>query len=107
MSVSKHKVSNKILCATWTNDGQYLALGMFNGVVSLRDKAGNEKVQIERGAPIWTLSFNPSKEESEILAVGCWDQTLSFYQLSGAQQGKDKKLGFDPCCISYFSNGNT
>ena len=44
MSVSKHKVPHKILCSCWTNDGQYLALGMFNGIVSLRDKAGNEKV---------------------------------------------------------------
>ncbi|PNI31981.1 IFT122 isoform 26, partial [Pan troglodytes] len=34
-SVSKHKSSSKIICCSWTNDGQYLALGMFNGIISI------------------------------------------------------------------------
>mmetsp|Transcript_3049 Transcript_3049/g.4655 ORF Transcript_3049/g.4655 Transcript_3049/m.4655 type:complete len:1198 (+) Transcript_3049:84-3677(+) len=105
-SVAKHKVNSKILCTSWTNDGQYLALGMFNGNISIRDKAGQEKVLIERSAPVWSLMWNPSREEAfEVLAVGCWDQTLSFYQLSGVQVGKDRDLGFDPCSVGYFSNG--
>eukprot|EP00735_Rhodelphis_limneticus_P013896 TRINITY_DN7858_c0_g1::TRINITY_DN7858_c0_g1_i1::g.23657::m.23657 TRINITY_DN7858_c0_g1::TRINITY_DN7858_c0_g1_i1::g.23657 ORF type:complete len:1206 (-),score=375.70,sp/A8WGF4/IF122_XENTR/55.15/0.0,WD40/PF00400.27/1e+02,WD40/PF00400.27/1.8e-10,WD40/PF00400.27/5.9e+02,WD40/PF00400.27/14,WD40/PF00400.27/0.33,WD40/PF00400.27/13,WD40/PF00400.27/0.039,WD40/PF00400.27/1.9e+02,Coatomer_WDAD/PF04053.9/43,Coatomer_WDAD/PF04053.9/56,Coatomer_WDAD/PF04053.9/70,Coatomer_WDAD/PF04053.9/0.32,Coatomer_WDAD/PF040 len=105
-SVSKHKVSSRILCASWTNDGQYLALGMFNGQVGIRDKNGQEKVLIPRNAPVWTLAWNPSRDEPfDILAVGCWDQTLSFYQLSGIQVGKDRPLKFDPCCVSYFSDG--
>eukprot|EP00854_Cymbomonas_tetramitiformis_P014886 gene14886-17599_t len=105
-SVAKHKVSSKILSMAWTNDGQYLALGQFNGNISIRDKGGSEKVLIERTAPIWTLCWNPSRDEAyDILAVGCWDGTLSFYQLSGIQVGKDKDMGFDPCSVSYFSNG--
>ncbi|KAM9681018.1 intraflagellar transport protein 122 homolog isoform 3-T4 [Dama dama] len=63
-SVSKHKSSSKITCCSWTNDGQYLALGMFNGVVSIRNKSGEEKVKIERPggslAPIWSICWNPS-----------------------------------------------
>jgi intraflagellar transport protein 122 len=52
------------------------------------------------------LSWSPSKDDPfDVLAVGCWDQTLSFYQLNGIQHNKDKKLGFDPCTVSYFSNG--
>uniref|UniRef100_A0A6I8RI89 Intraflagellar transport protein 122 homolog n=1 Tax=Xenopus tropicalis TaxID=8364 RepID=A0A6I8RI89_XENTR len=139
-SVSKHKVSSKITCCSWTNDGQYLALGMFNGVVSIRNKNGEEKVKIERpgGAlsPIWSICWNPSKfmelsredtsfcipnrqgegrlgstvgysyyDHNDILAVADWGQKLSFYQLSGKQVGKDRVLGFDPCCVSYFSKG--
>uniref|UniRef100_A0A6I8SFF2 Intraflagellar transport protein 122 homolog n=1 Tax=Xenopus tropicalis TaxID=8364 RepID=A0A6I8SFF2_XENTR len=109
-SVSKHKVSSKITCCSWTNDGQYLALGMFNGVVSIRNKNGEEKVKIERpgGAlsPIWSICWNPSKDDhNDILAVADWGQKLSFYQLSGKQVGKDRVLGFDPCCVSYFSKG--
>jgi len=105
-SVAKHKVSSKILSMSWTNDGQYLALGQFNGHISIRDKGGSEKVLIERNAPVWTLCWNPSRDEPyDILAVGCWNGTLSFYQLSGIQVGKDKELGFDPCSVSYFSNG--
>ncbi|CAG11335.1 unnamed protein product, partial [Tetraodon nigroviridis] len=107
-SVSKHKVSSRITCCGWTNDGQYLALGMMNGVVSIRNKNGEEKVKIERpgASPIWSIAWNPSKDEhNDILAVTDWGQKLSFYQLSGKQIGKDKFLTFDPCCISYFPKG--
>ncbi|KAM6413714.1 intraflagellar transport protein 122 homolog [Rhynochetos jubatus] len=109
-SVSKHKTSSKITCCSWTNDGQYLALGMFNGIVSIRNKNGEEKVKIERtggaSSPIWSICWNPSREErNDILAVADWGQKLSFYQLSGKQIGKDRMLNFDPCCVSYFSKG--
>ncbi|NXO72942.1 IF122 protein, partial [Phainopepla nitens] len=65
-SVSKHKSSCKITCCSWTNDGQYLALGMFNGIVSIRNKNGDEKVKIERpggsSSPIWSICWNPSSD---------------------------------------------
>ncbi|NWU12999.1 IF122 protein, partial [Cephalopterus ornatus] len=64
-SVSKHKTSCRITCCSWTNDGQYLALGMFNGTVSIRNKNGDEKVKIERpggsSSPIWSICWNPSR----------------------------------------------
>ncbi|XP_057273546.1 intraflagellar transport protein 122 homolog isoform X1 [Pezoporus wallicus] len=109
-SVSKHKTSSKVTCCSWTNDGQYLALGMFNGVVSIRNKNGEEKVKIERAggasSPIWSICWNPSRDErNDILAVADWGQKLSFYQLSGKQIGKDRMLNFDPCCVSYFTKG--
>ncbi|NXK98110.1 IF122 protein, partial [Formicarius rufipectus] len=67
-SVSKHKTSCKITCCSWTNDGQYLALGMFNGIVSIRNKNGDEKVKIERpggsSSPIWSICWNPSRSLS-------------------------------------------
>uniref|UniRef100_A0A2I3GKM0 Intraflagellar transport protein 122 homolog n=1 Tax=Nomascus leucogenys TaxID=61853 RepID=A0A2I3GKM0_NOMLE len=63
-SVSKHKSSSKIICCSWTNDGQYLALGMFNGIISIRNKNGEEKVKIERPggslSPVWSICWNPS-----------------------------------------------
>uniref|UniRef100_A0A8C6TMT4 Intraflagellar transport protein 122 homolog n=1 Tax=Neogobius melanostomus TaxID=47308 RepID=A0A8C6TMT4_9GOBI len=109
-SVNKHKVNSKITCCGWTNDGQYLALGMMNGVISIRNKNGEEKVKIERpggsSSPIWSIAWNPSKDEhNDILAVADWGQKLSFYQLSGKQIGKDRNLNYDPCCVSYFSKG--
>ncbi|XP_048590687.1 intraflagellar transport protein 122 homolog isoform X2 [Nematostella vectensis] len=107
-SVSKHKVSSRVTCCSWTNDGQYLALGLFSGYVSIRNKAGEEKVKLERpgGSPVWTIQWNPSKDEPyDILAIGDWNQRLSFYQLSGKQVGKDRHLGYDPCSLGYFSKG--
>ncbi|KAM8758929.1 intraflagellar transport protein 122 homolog isoform 3-T3 [Rhynchonycteris naso] len=109
-SISKHKSSSKITCCSWTNDGQYLALGMFNGIISIRNKNGDEKVKIERPggslSPVWSICWNPSREEhNDILAVADWGQKLSFYQLSGKQIGKDRSLNFNACCISYFTKG--
>lgn len=105
-SVQKFKVSAKVLCSSWTNDGQYLALGQFNGHISIRDKNGTEKSRIERSEPIWTLSWAPpNNDQTDIIAVGCWDQTLSFYNLSGAQRGNDRQLGYDPCSLAYYGDG--
>lgn len=105
-SVAKHKVHSRILCMSWTNDGTCLTLGFFDGKISLRDKSGAEKLQITRNAPIWTLEWNPSRDESTcLLAVGCWDQTLSFYDATGQQHGRDRQLGHDPACVSHFANG--
>ncbi|XP_030658009.1 intraflagellar transport protein 122 homolog isoform X6 [Nomascus leucogenys] len=83
---------------------------MFNGIISIRNKNGEEKVKIERPggslSPVWSICWNPSREErNDILAVADWGQKVSFYQLSGKQIGKDRALNFDPCCISYFTKG--
>mmetsp|Transcript_102146 Transcript_102146/g.284436 ORF Transcript_102146/g.284436 Transcript_102146/m.284436 type:complete len:1297 (+) Transcript_102146:78-3968(+) len=108
-SVSKHKVSSKILAMSWTNDGLHLALGLFSGHVSIRDKFGMEKVDIVRAAPIWTLTWNPvptKTDPTDVLVVGCWDQTLAFYKVSGQEYGREHRLDFDPCSIDFFSNGD-
>lgn len=109
-NVSKHKVNSRITCCSWTNDGQYLALGLYNGLISIRNKGGEEKVKIERpyaaGSPVWSLEWNPSRDETyDVLAVADWGQRLSFYQLSGKQIGKDRPLGYDPCTLGWFSKG--
>ncbi|KAH7444793.1 hypothetical protein KP509_02G092100 [Ceratopteris richardii] len=100
-SVSKRKAS-KVLSISWSADGQFLALGTYSGRVSLCDKSGTEKMRIERTAPVWTLQWNSTvNNTSDSLVVGCWDGTISFYNLSGKQIGKDLNLGFDPCSITY------
>ncbi|KAG4084721.1 WD40-repeat-containing domain protein [Neocallimastix lanati (nom. inval.)] len=106
-SVIKHKVPSRILCSSWTSDGQYVALGMYNGHISIRNKLGEEKLRIERSVlPIWALSWNPSPHnDQQILAVTDWSRKLSFFQLNGRQVGRDRILDYDPCSIDYFSNG--
>ena len=37
-AVQKHKTNARINSCSWTNDGQYLALGLGNGCVSIRNK---------------------------------------------------------------------
>ncbi|XP_018007047.1 intraflagellar transport protein 122 homolog [Hyalella azteca] len=108
-SVQKHKSSSRIYSCAWTNDGQYLALGLADGTVSIRNKSGEVKMRIDRGganSPIRSLAWNPSKEEAyDILCVADWGQNLSFYSMNGKLIGKERPLGFDPCCVSYFSKG--
>eukprot|EP00434_Breviolum_minutum_P028183 symbB.v1.2.024933.t1/scaffold2297.1/size187394/5 len=108
-SVSKRKVNSKILCMSWTNDGLHVALGLFNGHISIRDKFGEEKADVVRQAPIWTLAWNPvqtKQDPTDVLVVGCWDQTLSFYKVSGQEYGREHKLEFDVCSIDFFSSGD-
>ncbi|KAK3882424.1 hypothetical protein Pcinc_013198 [Petrolisthes cinctipes] len=109
-SVQKHKSTSRICCCAWTNDGVYMALGLANGIVSIRNKMGEEKMRIERpggvNSPIWSIAWNPAKDEPvDVLCIADWGQNLSFYTLSGKQVGKERALGFDPCCVSYFSKG--
>ena len=93
-----------------------LAIGLFGGDILIYDKAWSEKdlkITIKRTEPIWSLAWNPNPvpakgdalNAQEALSVACWDQTLSFYGINGQQIGKDKKLGFDPLCVSFFQNG--
>jgi len=98
-SVSKHKVNSKILCMSWTSDGLHLALGFFNGGVHLCDKNGLEKVKLMRNAPVWSLAWSSSAYHTsysvaarqgidnmfDVLVVGTWDSTLSFFKTSGQE----------------------
>ncbi|OON21120.1 WD domain, G-beta repeat protein, partial [Opisthorchis viverrini] len=120
-SVVKTKLPTRATCCSWKFDGQYLAVGLYNGVISIRNKATEEISRIERpGSPIiWRLRWSPIKGERELLAVVDWNQKLSFYQLCGKQLiygnghsvqqlalvpkvGKDRNLAFDPCDVTWF-----
>lgn len=104
--VAKHRVTGKVLSVAWTNCGTYLALGQFDGCVSVRDKLGGEKVKIETRGPCWSVTWAPDLTDKidtpNVLAVGCWDGTLAFYHLNGGIAGNTKRLGYDPCCVSFF-----
>jgi len=106
--VNKTKISSRALCASWTHDGRLLAVGHFNGTISFREAPlGREVCKIERTQPVWCLSFCPVPQENDqyLLAVGCWDQTLSFYNGQGKPVGKERKIGYDPCALSWQHDG--
>lgn len=104
--VSKRQLPAKGLCAAWSPDGQILAIGMINGMVVFFTDGLVEKSRVLRTSPIWTIAFNPRRDNGmHVLAVGSWDQRLSLYDIYGKPIGKDRHLNFDPCSISYFSDG--
>lgn len=43
--------------------------------------------------------------QGDVLCVADWGQTLSFYTISGQIIGKERSLGFDPLCLSFFADG--
>lgn len=110
-AVQKHKVQSRILCADWTKNGQFVALGMYNGVISIRHNVDNqceEKFRIEKTAPVWCLAWNPNPKDSfDVLAVGCWDQTLSFHNMDGPNgtELSSKNLGYNPCDLNFLNDG--
>ncbi|GAB6027580.1 hypothetical protein CHUAL_001823 [Chamberlinius hualienensis] len=107
-SVQKYKVSSRVTSCSWSPDGQYLALGLYNGSVTVRNRNGVETMRIDRpgGSPAWCVCFSPVIDESGlVLAIADWNRTLSFFQLNGKQLYKERTLDFDPLCISYSNKG--
>ena len=95
--MQKYKVTSKINTCAWTNDGQYLALGLANGTVSIRNKAGEEKNKIDRpggsNSPIFGLAWSPlTSGTTDTLCIVDWSQTLSFFTLGGQMVGKERNL---------------
>ena len=62
---------------------RYFAIGTFNGTIHIYDANGEEKTIIERSAPVWCLAWALYNEDNDMLTVGCWDKTLSFYDING------------------------
>ncbi|KAG7202395.1 hypothetical protein KM043_018711, partial [Ampulex compressa] len=107
-AIQKHKFAGRVICCAWTKDGQYSAIGLAAGYVSIRNKNGEEKIRIERqnGVPIWNLSWNPSRDDTaDILCIAEWNGTMSFYTIEGESIGKDRNLNFIPLKVTHFPEG--
>ncbi|EPY29893.1 hypothetical protein AGDE_09717 [Angomonas deanei] len=104
--VAKHSLPSKGLCASWTQDGQHVAVGTMDGSVFIFTKSEQERARIKRSAPVWSLGFNPIRENGvDVLVIGSWDRRLSFYNINGNPTGKEKVLDYDPTRVSFFQAG--
>ncbi|KAK7605351.1 hypothetical protein V9T40_007209 [Parthenolecanium corni] len=110
-SIQKFKINSRINCCSWNYDGQYLALGLANGNVSIRNSLGDEKFLIDRensapGPPIWALAFSPLWDDNEVLCITDWSQKMMFYSMDTKEISKEKNIGFEALTISYMLNGD-
>ena len=64
---SQPQVTSRVVSLAWTNDGQFLALGLYDGHISIRSRVGEEITVIQRDAPVWALSWNPNR-----YITSCW-----------------------------------
>lgn len=97
--VTKEKVASRILSVCWSSDGNFLALGLLSGVVSIRNQKAEELLKIERKAPVWCLAFVPETsapsrnqqsgnqssatvafDHADNLAIGSWEKIYSLYK---------------------------
>lgn len=107
-SVFKEKVASRCCSCSWTNDGQYFAIGHHNGAITFWTKGGVmvKEIAKSRGFPVWSISWNPSREDKlDILTVCDWGQKLSYFLLNSKQVGKDRTLNYDPTCVAHFPSG--
>jgi WD40 repeat protein len=77
------QVPSRVLSVAWSADGMHLALGCFDGSISIRDKAGAEQVKVAMSsAPVWTVTWCPQVGRAsrggggprvrEFACSGCW-----------------------------------
>ncbi|VVD05909.1 unnamed protein product [Leptidea sinapis] len=87
-AVQKYRVSGRITCCAWSANGQHLAIGLASGMVSIRDKLGDEIQKIVRDAAVWAVAFSKN-----VLLITDWNETLSFYNIAGQQIWKERYIG--------------
>ncbi|XP_077265582.1 intraflagellar transport protein Oseg1 [Temnothorax americanus] len=107
-AVQKHKSGGRVNCCAWTRDGQYLALGLATGYVSIRNKNGEEKTRIERqiGVPIWSISWNPLQDDAtDVLCIAEWNGVISFYTIGGEAIRRERSFSFIPLKVTHFPEG--
>jgi len=83
-SVNKTKTQAKCCVCDWSPDGQILAIGLFDGNILIKDKAGAELFTINKcSSPVWSLAFCPQKFETSdnMLFAGSWDAKLTVYSI--------------------------
>ena len=93
-------------------------MGLESGVISIRNQQADEMHRIDKGSAVWCLAFLPdlptskgqSSGDGEILAVGCWDKTLSMYKFvdgSTPRVQSERSLKYYPCSISIAGSNIT
>jgi intraflagellar transport protein 122 len=102
--VDKHKVSNRIVSSDWSKDGQMIALGMYNGQVSVRSSTGLEKYRIDRKSTVWALKWIQTSGNEQLLVVTDWSQKFVIFDVSGKQVGREAFLGYDCLSIQQWND---
>ncbi len=90
------QVSSKVVSLAWTNDGQFLALGLYNGQISIRSRVGEETITIQRNAPVWTLSWSPDK----YVLLSCPCLYNLFRTSIAVPLGRSERMSFCSCAFT-------
>ena len=98
--ISKSKISSRAMSCSWTTDGQYCAVGLYNGVVSIRNKVTWLNLSVGKGQ-------NPLHQFPCNIAITSW--RLSRSKSTTSPQHKRQvhnKLAWAKvhcvCCVVSF-----
>lgn len=90
------QVASKIVCMSWTSDGMLLAMGLYDGSISVRDKAGTEKHKFSASSsPVWSIAWSPQVSSSRE-AQCCFQANLMTALHVTALVVQQLKLGAPP-----------
>ncbi|XP_026194212.1 intraflagellar transport protein 122 homolog [Cyclospora cayetanensis] len=57
----RDKVSSRICCLSWDEEGQRLASGQYSGLLVVHDRSSSQLWSQQLGAAVWTVSWRPSR----------------------------------------------
>lgn len=102
-----YRVQSTIWSAAWDSTGEIYALGLENGIVSVRDRRDNELCVIHRtDNPVWCLAWTPDNfSRGSLILVADWGRNFAFYESDGKQKGLDHTLDFLPIGVIFSKNG--
>ncbi|XP_026683570.1 intraflagellar transport protein 122 homolog [Diaphorina citri] len=111
-SLEKHKLDARITCCAWNFAGTYLAIGLANGMVSVRDINCEEKLFIKADSPsldrsVWALAWSPIMNTTkEVLCVSDWSGELTFYNNTGHVITPERPIRAELLSLQYFCDGH-
>ncbi|CAD8208598.1 unnamed protein product [Paramecium pentaurelia] len=108
-NIERQKYKEKIICAAWSADGQYISFGTMSGIVVITDRQAHQlkEISTQKGGPVWCMEWTPitSEYQQSQLTVGVWMNSLYQFDCNGQQIGARIELPFDPLHINYQYNG--
>ena len=116
-AVSKIKISNAINCCAWSDDGHLLSLGLVSGVISIRNRNGEEKFRIDKNqsTPLWCLTFrfDVFAKENCLITLD-FNHRMKCFELENRNEIYELEVDFDaqfianvPGSYDFFITGGS
>ncbi|KAF8822358.1 WD domain, G-beta repeat-containing protein [Cardiosporidium cionae] len=62
---------------------------------------------MKRNGPAWALAVtqdNKTKSLTDVVLIGCWDKTISLFDIDNQNYLMEKTVDSDPLCVTFVNN---